>query len=293
MQKTLWSVQKQLEDAWPFPHPKSTFNLSIRDVLVTILIVFGMTLLSKLSALGGNSYVLPILALVAEPAIVAFPCNVVQSLVLRTPRFWDPYIVEPKLSQLNSNFSVLRDEAINILRTTPGTPFAEVSIHQARIGSPGWKVFPFMSYGTVNHDNCYRAPRTWEILKDIPSIKLAMYSILDSNTRIPQHCGFLKSVLRVHLTLHTDVVDTEFKRYISVGGEKYSWKTGELVAFDDTYPHFVENSVPGKRVVLFLDIDRPTGFAVSSVIQSFLGEFLRRSPSIKAHAALQEKHETI
>ena len=293
MQKSLWKVQEVLEGAWPFPAHDSTFNLSIRDVLVTVIIGVVLMILMRASSVLGNAYVLPLLALWLEPAVVAFPSNVVQSLVLRTPRFWHPFVVEPRLEVLRDNFHIVQSEALAILKATPGTPFASVSVHQARIGSDGWKVFPFSSYGTVNEVNCARAPQTWAMLRDIPSIRLAMYSVLDGHTRIPTHCGFLKNVLRVHVTLYTDTHDTTMKRYISVGGQQYSWKTGEIVAFDDTYPHFVENTLPGKRVVLFLDIDRPTGFSWTSMFQTVLGEFLRRSPSIRAHAALQEKHVAI
>jgi len=82
--------------------------------------------------------------------------------------------------------------------------FSDVSIHQKRIGSDSWKVFPFFSYGTINEENCKKAPFTSKLLLSIPSIRLAMYSVLDGPTIIPLHCGFLKSVLRVHLTLLCD-----------------------------------------------------------------------------------------
>ncbi|MFP3701404.1 aspartyl/asparaginyl beta-hydroxylase domain-containing protein, partial [Burkholderia sp. SIMBA_013] len=42
-----------------------------------------------------------------------------------------------------------------------------------------------------------------------------------------------------------------------VGGERYHWKEGEAVVFDDLYPHQVHNDTDGTRAVLFVDFERP------------------------------------
>ena len=44
--------------------------------------------------------------------------------------------------------------------------------------------------------------------------------------------------------------------FICVNGEKYSWKEGEGVVFDDTYPHKVYNNTDQDRVVLYIDVER-------------------------------------
>jgi ornithine lipid ester-linked acyl 2-hydroxylase len=284
--QNIYDAQKYIEEQWPFPAPTSTFNLSVRDLIYTIGIVLAIYILRKRNMLW---LLLPIVAV--EPAVLAFPFNVIHSLFLRTPRFFDALSLEPKLSLLKERFVDLQRETLGILSTKTDMPFfADVSKHQQRIaGNQPWRVFPFYAYGHVNEENCQRAPILTSILRQIPSVKLAMLSMMEEGAEIPLHCGFFKSVLRVHLCLWTDYPDENEKRYIEVGGEKYSWKEGELVAFDDTYPHRVYNAVKGRRVVLFLDIDRPYQTQIASLIGKALLYLMKASPSVKSHAALQEK----
>jgi beta-hydroxylase len=282
MKTFLHDVQTYIEEKWPFPI--GTFNLSFRDVFFTLLIVLALYVLQYAGRMVTAATLVG--AVCAEPAIVALPLNVLSSVVLRTPRFWDPYVVEPRLQWVMDHITDLQSEARDVLSFGRPVPFADVSGHQARIGSPGWKVFPFFAGATTNYENCSRAPITFSLLRQIPSIRLAMYSILEENTHIPLHNGFFKHILRVHITL---VAAPCTDRYIDVGGQRYTWKEGEIVAFDDTYPHKVMNTCKGKRLVLFLDVDRPTSFHATGVLVKALGKFLERSPSLKAAAALQER----
>ena len=41
-----------------------------------------------------------------------------------------------------------------------------------------------------------------------------------------------------------------------VNGEKYNWKEGEDVMFDDTFAHKVYNETEDIRVVVYMDIER-------------------------------------
>ena len=45
--------------------------------------------------------------------------------------------------------------------------------------------------------------------------------------------------------------------WIEVGGQRYSWREGQAVVFDDLYPHQVHNDTDGVRAVLFVDFERP------------------------------------
>ena len=282
-----FDAQEWAESSWPLPGKTSTFNLSVRDLLISLVTVLVVFMLHRKGLL---LLALPIFAL--EPALAAFPCNVIQSLVLRTPRFWNPLSVEPQLQRLLDRFSELQTEtrAIADAATLTMPFFADVSKHQQRIaGQQPWRVFPLFAYGTVNHENCSKVPLLSSICLQIPSVRLAMLSMMEEGTEIPSHCGFFKSVLRVHLTMLTDESDPHQKRFIEVGGERHSWKEGELVAFDDTYPHRVSNQVKGRRVVLFLDVERPYQSPVAAWIGKAILTVMRASPSVKAHAALHEK----
>jgi beta-hydroxylase len=58
--------------------------------------------------------------------------------------------------------------------------------------------------------------------------------------------------------------------------------------FDDTYPHEVISSVPGKRLILFLDVERPYASKTLQLVSGILLKLLQKSPNIKAAAQFQE-----
>jgi len=280
------------ENIWPFPEKYSNFNLSFRDAFLTMALgLFYYFLYSKL----GSAAILVFAGMAwAEPAILTFPFNVWASVWFRTPRFWDPLVVEPKLQTLVQPlvFAQIQAEARRVLDTQHLPRFDTVSRHQRRIAADQpWTVFPLFSYDAVNQSNCAQMPILSKILADIGSVRLAMLSVLSDGASIPTHCGFYKGVLRIHLTLHVDVGDENGppRRYIDVGKQTYAWKEGQMVAFDDTYPHKVVNRVQGRRVVLFLDVDRPTGSVFESTILRLMHVMVRSSPAVRELAALQEQ----
>jgi len=98
-------------------------------------------------------------------------------------------------------------------------------------------------------------PNLFKII-DKPYVSNAFLSILDGNVDIPEHSGYYKGYLRYHL----GYIIPEYKNkkpFIVCGGEKYEWKEGKGVLFDDMYLHYVKNETPYRRVVLYLDIIRP------------------------------------
>jgi beta-hydroxylase len=101
-------------------------------------------------------------------------------------------------------------------------------------------------------------PNTIKLLKD-QEIHNAFFSILDPGVEIPPHVGYYKGYLRYHMGViipNNDTVKTDDKAYIVCGGEKYIWKEGEGVVFDDLYLHYVKNPTNKGRVVLYIDIKR-------------------------------------
>lgn len=266
-------VQDLLEKWWPLPG-KSNFNVSIRDL------IFG----SLLAWLFLQTRLLFFIPVFFEPALLAFPLNTIAALVLRTPRFWDPLVLEPKLQLLLDKFPEIRAEAIQVKQLPKFSNFSG----QGRIAEgENWSVFPFFSNGEINEANCLSCPILSSIILQIPSIRLAMLSVMDE-CYIKPHCGYTKSVLRVHLTL---LAEGDGERYITVGGENYSWKEGELVAFDDTYLHSVTNKVKGKRVVLFLDVDRPYSTSIGTLFGKLMRFLFEHSHVVKSLAKLQETKE--
>ena len=64
-----------------------------------------------------------------------------------------------------------------------------------------------------------------------------------------------KGVIRYHLAFK--VPRDRENCFIEVDGQRYHWKEGEGVVFDDVFDHWVRNDTDEYRVILFVDILRP------------------------------------
>jgi beta-hydroxylase len=81
-----------------------------------------------------------------------------------------------------------------------------------------------------------------------------MFASLAPGSRLNPHRDPYAGSLRYHLGLVTANSDA---CYISVDGEKYAWRDGEGILFDETYIHYVENNTRVNRIVLLCDVERP------------------------------------
>jgi aspartyl/asparaginyl beta-hydroxylase (cupin superfamily) len=147
-----------------------------------------------------------------------------------------------------------------------------------------WKAYFLYAYGRCVEENCARCPNTVRLLRKIPGMKTAMFSILAPGKHIPQHWGPYKGVLRYHLGLI--VPKPESLCRIRVGSDVRSWAEGRSLVFDDRHPHEVWNDSNVSRTVLFVDFVRPLPWPLDwinrAVIQiismtSFVTEAVKRA----------------
>ena len=115
-----------------------------------------------------------------------------------------------------------------------------------------------VGYGRESEENCRRCPETTRVLRKIPGMKTAFFSILSPGKHIPSHKGPYNGVLRYHLGLI--IPEPKEKCRIRVHNEIRHWSEGDSLIFDDTYNHEVWNDTSGHRVVLFVDFVRPIKF---------------------------------
>ncbi len=118
-------------------------------------------------------------------------------------------------------------------------------------------------YGNPVPENCVRCPNTNRLLKSIPGMKTAMFSILAPDTHIREHFGLYKGVLRYHLGLIVPQPASLCR--IRVGPDTRSWAEGRSLIFDDRYPHEVWNDARSHRTVLFVDFVRPLPWPLSLI----------------------------
>jgi beta-hydroxylase len=175
--------------------------------------------------------------------------------------FFDPRDF-PWIADIEANWRVIRRELDDVIRKMGEVrPFYEISASQSYISGREWKTYFFRSYWSWAEQNCARCPETTRLLKTIPGLQTAFFSIFDGATHLPEHRGNFKGVLRYHLGLI--VPEPAEACAIRVGGDLAHWAEGKSLVFDDSHPHEAWNRTNAPRVVLFLDFVRPLPFPIS------------------------------
>jgi len=178
-----------------------------------------------------------------------------QGLVPDQPVF-DPATF-PFLAPMEANWRTIRGELDSLLQLRSKLPsFHEISPDQGYISrGDNWKVFILFGFGEPSQRNCERCPETTRLLRQIPNLRSAWFSILSPRYHIPRHRGVTKTILRAHLGL---IVPKERASCVmQVDEERVNWEEGKLLVFDDFFRHEVWNDTDEQRVVLIFDFDRP------------------------------------
>ena len=161
----------------------------------------------------------------------------------------------PDLAPLQAHWEEIRAEALALDeggRIRAATGYNDLGFNS--FFRSGWKRFYLKWYGDELASARAACPRTVELLNRIPSIKGAMFASLPPEGKLVRHRDPYAGSLRYHLGL---VTPNAPGCYIEVDGERYFWKDGEAVVFDETFIHHAENTTDQTRVILFCDIERP------------------------------------
>jgi ornithine lipid ester-linked acyl 2-hydroxylase len=163
----------------------------------------------------------------------------------------------PFLAPVETNWEKIRAELDRLLEDRANLPaFHQISPDQEYISTGDhWKVFILFGFGVPIGRNCARCPETAELLRRVPGLQSAWFSILAPRYHIPRHRGVTKSILRAHLGLITP--RQRDKCVMQVDDRIVDWEPGKLLVFDDFYPHEVWNDTDEERVVLIFDFNRP------------------------------------
>lgn len=164
----------------------------------------------------------------------------------------------PELKVLQDNWQLIRDEALQLNDAAHIKASADLDdLGFNSFFRTGWKRFYLKWYGANLKSAEQLCPKTLALLNQLPQVKGAMFTMLPPGARLGAHRDPYAGSLRYHLGLVTPNSDD---CYIDVDGQRYSWRDGEVVMFDETYIHSAENKTDKNRIILFLDIKRPVNF---------------------------------
>jgi aspartyl/asparaginyl beta-hydroxylase (cupin superfamily) len=163
----------------------------------------------------------------------------------------------PWIAEIEADWQTIREEAERLLQDREALAnFQDISKDQIEITDDDrWKTFFLYGYGFEAKLGVQMCPKTAALMRQIPGMTTAMFSILSPRKHILDHRGPYKGVLRYHLGL---IVPHEAEQCrIRVGQDIRHWEEGKSLTFDDTFNHEVWNDTDETRVVLFVDVLRP------------------------------------
>lgn len=114
-----------------------------------------------------------------------------------------------------------------------------------------WYNFPLLYHGEPIHKAATICPKTLAMLKMIPSIKIAGFSLLRPNSTLEPHtdeAGKINNTLAGNLLL---TKDTDASVY--VGNQKNKHETGKFIIFDSNIIHYADNNSLKDRVILYIE----------------------------------------
>ena len=206
-----------------------------------------------------------IIYILRNPTLTLLPYNILINLIYEKKVFYTEHekiVIFPKSICLEKNWKIIRKEFLLLYKQNINYNIGSQFITEDRNFWKGWNTIVLKSFGKFS-DNINKCGFLKNILKD-ENITTAFFSVVDAGKKIPAHYGPFKGILRYHLGLL--IPDRECGEcYISVDGNKYYWKNGEGVLFDESYLHYVNNNTKYKRCILFLDVKRPLHFPLDFI----------------------------
>jgi aspartyl/asparaginyl beta-hydroxylase (cupin superfamily) len=196
----------------------------------------------------------------------------------------------PWVEHVEHNWEVIREELEAVLEDRDALPnFQDISRDQIEITDDDrWKTYFLFGYGFTAKLGTEACPRTAALMREIPGMTTAMFSILSPRKHILDHRGPYKGVLRYHLGLI--VPHDAGACRIRVGEDVRHWEEGKSMVFDDTFNHEVWNDTDETRVVLFVDVLRPLP-SPESAINRLIVRLIALSPFVLDAKRNQEAWE--
>lgn len=159
----------------------------------------------------------------------------------------------PWTAALREHWRDVRDEAVAL--RSDGTKLLTIDL---------WK------HGRSIADNLARCPATARLVRAVPGLSDASFSILAPGTHIGDRRGATKGLITCHLGL---IVPKDGDGRMRIHDRVVRWAEGETLMFDDSWRHEVWNDADAVRVVLQIRFERPLrppGKWVAGLVMRFL-----------------------
>ncbi len=181
----------------------------------------------------------------------------------------------PELQVFRDHWQVIRAEGLKLMEV--GAIKTSAKHDDAGFNTffkRGWKRFYLKWYDGAHPSAKVLCPETVRLLEGVPSVKAAMYTFLPAGAKLGAHRDPFAGSLRYHLGLVTPNSDQCF---ILVDGQKYVWRDGEDVLFDETFIHEAHNQTGQGRLIFFCDVQRPMRTPIGRALSAFFSQTLMKA----------------
>jgi len=202
-----------------------------------------------------------------------------------TPPVLDMDSYFPEGHRFQREWQAIRGEAMAILDSARPIPrFHDIMPAQADISATDgrdWRMFLLRVYGQDIRSNLAHCPRLAQLLAASPEVLSATLSFLAPHKHIPRHRGPFRGVMRFHLGLKIPSEPGGRPATIMmIDDHEYRISDGEMLLWDDTFPHEVWNDSDQWRIALLLDVRRrqlpPDMALLSRLLIAGIGAVARR-----------------
>jgi aspartyl/asparaginyl beta-hydroxylase (cupin superfamily) len=154
---------------------------------------------------------------------------------------------------LEDNWGIISQEMANLI--TGNEQMSLSSPNPPYLSKPGvWKNIYFWNFMWQYHANCKLYPRTYNLLRSIPNLTFAEFTVLEPNSAILPHIGETNTTIRGHLAIEVPAPLPICG--IKVGNEQRGYEQGKVLLFSDCHLHTVWNHSSSRRFVLVFDITK-------------------------------------
>ncbi len=218
----------------------------------------------------------PFMRQLTDHSTLMAPYNTLMYLASRVPT--TPVIDSrhfPELERLRENWETIRDEVRQLYDA--GYVQGARKYNDLAFNSfyrSGWKRFYLKWYDDFHPSAVELCPRTVALLREMPSINAAMFTLLAPGSKLVKHRDPFAGSLRYHLGLITPNSDA---CRIEIDGQPYSWRDGEHIVFDETYIHLAVNDTDQPRIIFFCDVMRPLRWRPVAWLNQFVVRYLAKA----------------
>jgi len=199
--------------------------------------------------------------------------------------FYDVHEIYPDLDNINNIKNEIYEETKAVYLNKQWDDWPEKNLYNSK-SNGNWKIFPFYAFNTWVNKNCKSCPKIYQFLKSIKGLKSALLSKLSPKMKLNPHRGWghhSNHVIRCHYGIFipegcyisvsnrdrpplfnkikkSDMVyDNNDRKEEIRFHEKFKW-----LCFDDSKTHYAENMSNEDRIVLLIDIERPSNIKIGT-----------------------------